>query len=481
MNTTLTQLLKESVRRYPRRAALRLASGSVSYEALDERVERLATVLREHGGGGRRVGILLPNTPAFPAALHAIFRSGSSALLLNPANSAREIREQIADAGVTQLFTSERLASLLPKGSHPLLLSEDGEPHPGPPAGSADNVSAAAGAAANGSADPDAEAVVIFTSALEGRARGAVLTHRNLVANLRATVAAMGMKGEDVVHAALPFSHAFGLTVCLNAPLSIGASIVPVARFSPAAVLEQWEELGVTVIAGVPSMFFALNAVAAKRGLRRSSLRVALCGGAPLPLGTAREWEERFGLPLRQGYGLTEAAPVCLFNHVDRPNRIGALGEPLSGVEVSVRGPTGEELAEGEVGELFVRGENVFRGYLDEAGSAGRPPGEWLGTGDLVSRKGGVVRFRGTLRPMFTRNGFNVYPEEVRRVLLEDARFAAVRVLARSDPVREHEIVLEVEPAAQAGLDEAEVRRVCSERLAGYKQPALIRILNRGR
>src|SRR5690606_26500140 len=209
-------------------------------------------------------------------------------------------------------------------------------------------------------------------------------SHRNLLANLTPTIEAMEIGAEDRVIAPLPLIHAFGLTVSLNATLAAGACLLPVDRFHPARMLDMLEGSGATLFAGVPAMFIALLGAAERRGAPRHSLRVTLCGGAPLPLEAGACWEEVFGLPLRQGYGLTEAGPVCLFNRVDRPNHPGTLGYPFPGVDVSIRGPDGSPLPAGEVGEICVRGENVFRGYLGEkTASPASFHGPWLRTGDL--------------------------------------------------------------------------------------------------
>jgi long-chain acyl-CoA synthetase len=284
---------------------------------------------------------------------------------------------------------------------------------------------------------------------------------------------------EDCVVGALPYIHLFGLTVTLTAPVSAGASILPVERFRPPRMLELLEERPATVFAGVPAMYFALISAAERRPEPRHSLRLALSGGAALPVEVALRWEEVFGLPLRQGYGLTEAGPVCLFNRVDRPNHPGALGEPFPDVEVSVRDPRGTELPDGEVGELCVRGPNVFAGYLGEGGR--RPEdfhGEWLRTGDLASRdKEGVFRFHGMLKPMFTRNGFNVYPRELERVLQSEPDIERAFVFALPDPHRENEIVLQVQLVDGSELAEEDVREICRARLAAYKQPGRVEIL----
>jgi long-chain acyl-CoA synthetase len=474
MRPTLGQLLQKAERDDANRAAIRVGGRVLSYGELDDRANLLAGSLAEMGHEGSRTGLLLPNGAAFPVGLHALFRIGSSALLLNPANAPRELAEQLADAGTETVLTTNRLHGSLPASIRAILLDEltarlrigdgDGSGPLGtarPPAGSRHP-------------GADDEAVVIFTSAMEGRSRGAPLTHANLVANTRSVVEALRMSGDDRVLGALPFAHAFGLTVCLNAALAVGATVLPLPRFNPLTILELLLEEQATIVAGVPAIFLGLLAAAEKRGVADHSLRIAVCGGAPMPLDLCHRWEDRFGIPLRQGYGLTEASPVCLFNRIDEPNRPGTLGQPLPGVDVSIRDGAGAALANGEVGEICVRGENVFGGYLDGSRTMSYFHGPWLRTGDLGSSDGHTFRFRGTVKPMFTRNGFNVYPAEVRRALRDDSRIADVVVYGRPDPQRENEIVLEVRPVPGITLTEEDVRGICVERLASYKQPARI-------
>jgi len=481
MPNLLPDLLREAARHAGDRPAIRSPGATWSFRELDALADHVAATLDRLGFRGRRLGMMLPNHAAFPALLHGVLRSGSSAVMLNPLYSPRETEEVIADAEIAAILTTRPLASLLPPDARALLI--DGLPHAILEVrdGSDREVRLADGRV-EVAGSPDDEAVVVFTAATGGRARGARLSHANLLANARSTVDAMRLTTDDRVAGVLPFIHLFGQTVTMNAPIAAGASIVPVERFNPVRLLETIEAEGVTVVCGVPGIFAALVAAAERRGVPPTPLRVAICGGAPLPMEVGRRWEELFSVPLREGYGLTEAAPVCLFNHVDRPNRPGTLGAPFPGVEASVRSSSGEELENGEVGELCVHGPNVFLGYI---GDDGRNPrdfhDDWLRTGDLASRDpDGAFRYRGLLKPMFTRNGFNVYPAEVARALEADPRIERVTVAALPDAAKENEIVIEVLPAPDAVLDEDDVREVCRVRLAAFKQPARISIATRG-
>jgi long-chain acyl-CoA synthetase len=479
MADSLPELFARTAARVPERIAVQAGSNAWTYGELDLLVTRLAAALQTLGIANGRIALLLPNTPAVPAALFGTLRAGFRAVLLNTLYSPREVAEYVEDAGVDTIVTATPLLSLVPSGVRVVLV--DALPHEivvrdgrGERRLRLDE----AGAPYASSVSLDDEAVVIYTAAQDGWARGARLSHRNLIANLRSTIEAMRLEERDRVVAALPLMHAFGLTVTLNAPLIAGATVLLVERFNPLRMLDFFEERGATVFAGVPAMYLALIAGAPRRAAPQHALRIAICGGAPLPPGSGSRWEQLFRMPLREGYGITEAGPVCLFNRTDRPNHAGTLGYPFPHVEVAIFDEHAQMLPDGEVGEICVRGDNVFLGYV---GAGGDHPPElrdgWLRTGDLGSvEPGGVVRFRGVLKPMFTRNGFNIYPHELQRVLESDARIDRAVVFAQPDAERENEIVVYVQPADGASLETDDVKELCRRSLAIYKQPGRIGI-----
>lgn len=430
---------------------------------------------------GRRAAILLPTSPAFITALAAA--EGRGAVLVNPLAAPAEIAYQVTDADVGAVFTTTALASKVPAGVAQVLLDDAPRRatvvHPG---GTAEiDLGSHFGLEIEGREDAygaDEECAVVYTSAMAGRPLGAVLTHLNLIANAHSTVVAAEQVPDDHVLAVLPWSHLFGLTVTASAPLLKGARITTMERFQPARALELIASGDVTQVVGVPAIFKALLAAIERRGGRvETGLRLALCGGAPLALATQEAWFAATGTELHQGYGLTEAGPVCLFNRLDRPNVRGSLGTPFPGVEVGIATagtPDLELLPAGEEGEIVVRGPNVFRGYVSggERGLARTADG-WLRTGDLgAAREDGSVEFRGWIKPMFTRNGFNVYPREIEAVIAGMPGVDAVTVTAIPEASREYDIAVTV----RGSVTEADVRAWCEARLSAYKQPARIDI-----
>ena len=435
----------------------------------------------------RRAAILLPTSPAFVTALAA--SEGRGAVLINPFAAPPEIAYQIADAGVGAVLTNAELAPRIPPGVPRVLLDEapriarvvsDGVSRD-VDLGSHHGLTLEGDADAAGSTE---EAVVVYTSAMAGTPLGARLAHVNLLSNARATVDAGAVTAAEHALAVLPFSHLFGLVVSGAAPLLAGGRVTTMARYNPVKALELLETESVTMLVGVPAIFAALTALLERRGagLRHHALRLCICGGAPLPIELQHRWHDQTGVELRQGYGLTEAGPVCLFNRVDRPNRRGTMGVPFPGVSVSVRAiDSGDELPEDTEGEICVAGPNVFAGYVNGGGSAApgtdrwaaglRRDGRWLRTGDRgVRLPDGTFSFRGVIKPMFTRNGFNVYPREIERAVMALPNVRSVRVNAIPDPMRENDIGLEVE--GDVSVDE--VKDWCAARLARYKRPSQI-------
>jgi long-chain acyl-CoA synthetase len=420
---------------------------------------------------GKRSAILLPTSPSFFVALGA--SEGRGAVLVNPLSSRYEIAHQLSDAGVGAVFTNGALSQKLPADIPRVLLDEAprmarllvGGVHREVDLGSHAGLSLEGDVDAAGSRE---EAAIVYTSAMAGTPLGAILTHRNLLSNARATLAAVGNTRSDRVLAVLPFAHLFGLTVTASAPLLAGASIVTMPRFNPLRAVELIRTGGITQVVGVPSVFRSMLSALQRKPSpavdRAGELRTCICGGAPLAVELQELWYDATGVELRQGYGLTEAGPVCLFNAADAPNVRGALGRPLSNVDVAI-----------EDGEIVVHGPNVFGGYVSGGERGLTLRDGWLHTGDAgEANRDGTISFTGVTKPMFTRNGFNIYPREIESAVEELPGIDTARVFPRErDQGDELEIALEV----RGSRSEDEVRAWCETRLAAYKRPTSIQVL----
>lgn len=449
-------------------------------------LQRSAAVVRALAA--RRGAILLPTSPAYFTALAAC--DGRAAVLINPLAARAEIAFQCTDAGVGAVFTSSALAERIPDAITRILL--DDAPRSArvvSPDGTVRDIDLGShfGFALEGEADVsgrDEEAAIVYTSAMQGTPLGAVLTHRNMLANARSTVDAMANTADDHVLALLPFSHLFGLTVTAVAPLLVGARVTTMARFHPGRAADLLAG-DVTEVAGVPAIFAALLGAIEKRQVRLTdgALRLCICGGAVLPRALQDRWFDVTGLELHEGYGLTEAGPVSLFNRADRPNVRGTLGLAMPGVDVRIFPPARHDgldapdertpLPDGAAGEICIRGENVSPGYVN--GALGLPRrGEWLCSGDEgVRNSDGTIRFLGLIKPMFTRNGFNVYPRELERAICAMPGVVRADVEAISEEGKENAIRMRV----FGNVTEGDVRRWCEERLSAYKQPAVVDVV----
>ena len=466
-------------------------------------LQRCAPLVRALAG--RRSAILLPSSPQFLLALAA--SDGRGAVLVNPLASAAEIEQQLLDANVGAVFTVRALGGKVPEHMPCVMLDEAPRRATFTVMGGDDvevDLGSHFGLDLEGDADAtgrDEECAIVYTSAMAGTPLGAVLTHRNLISNARQTVQAAENVPHDHLLAVLPFSHLLGLTVSLIAPMMVGARVTTMPKFNPIAAVDLIEREGITQIVGVPAVFAGMLAAIARRGgkLAAPALRLCICGGAPLSVALQEQWEAATGVPLRQGYGLTEASPVALFNRVNADNVNGTLGLPFPGVQISIRDPeSGVELPAGTLGEICVAGDTVFRGYVSELGdpmgflapspsdaaarraaSAGlRTRDGWLYTGDRgLLRADGRVEFHGLIKPMFTRNGFNIYPRELERVIARMPGVRAVSVSPIPEPAREHDIRVTLTLDGSRSVSDADVKAWCERYLAQYKQPSRIELV----
>ncbi|MFN0100389.1 MAG: AMP-binding protein [Gemmatimonadaceae bacterium] len=443
-------------------------------------LQRSAPVVRALAG--RRAAVLVPASPQFLVALAA--SDGRGAVLINPLAAPAEVAAQLRDANVGAVFTVRALANRLPAGTMHVLLDDAPTTATVVAADGTTNtvdLGSHFGLSLEGDADSpgrDEECAIVYTSAMEGTPLGAVLTHRNLMANARQAVEAAHNSVDDHVLALLPFAHLFGLTVSAMAPLFVGARVTTMARFNPLVAVDLLESEEVTELVGVPAVFAGLLAAIERRGgrLRAPALRLCVCGGAPLPLALQERWAAATGVELRQGYGLTEASPVALFNRVDRANARGTLGWPFPGVQVTIREPeTNRECPVGVLGEICIAGDTVFRGYVRNGGAGLRVLDGWLHSGDLGrQRDDGSIEFHGLRKVMFTRNGFNVYPREVERVLAAMPGVRSVQCTGVPDAMSEHEVAVAVNVTNGATVSAADVKAFAEQHLAAYKRPSTI-------
>ncbi len=474
--TALSANLVASKDRHPDRIALRCDDLQFTFAEFDSAAARVATLLERAGvAPGDRVGVMLPNTPAFAIALYGIIYRGAVAVPMNPLLKAREVAYYLSNSGARALFATPAFADEATAGAAEVgaqcWLVDD--------AGLAELVADMPVQDSPVHRDVDDVAVILHTSGTTGKPKGAMLTHGNLSRNADVSARTLVEIGpDDVVMGCLPLFHVFGLTCGLNGSILAGATLTLMPRFDPRKALEVIERDAVTVFQGVPTMYSALLSVteqAAPEATR--SLRTCVSGGASLPVQVLTDFENAFGCMILEGYGLSESSPVASFNHPDRPRKAGSIGTPVEGIEMRVADLNGAEVPQGEAGEIQIRGHNVMKGYwnLPDATEATITPDGWLATGD-VGRvdEDGYFYIVDRTKDLIIRGGYNVYPREIEEVLYEHPAVAEAAVIGMPHDSLGQEVGAAVALKKNASTDPDELREYVKARVAAYKYPRRI-------
>lgn len=452
-------------------------SRPTTYDALRDQVAHLRGGLVGLGvGAGDRVGIVCSNGRFFVDTYLAVLGLGAVAVPLNPIGAAPEIQRELAavEASVV-VVDAVGLAAWrgVDTGSLPSLravVSTEGD-IPGAVA-FADLLTADPVPIVD--VEPGTLAVLMFTSGTAGAPHAAMLSHGNLLANLeQSRSSGNGIIPDDVVYGVLPMFHIFGLNVVLGQTLLNGATVVLVQRFDPSTALDTIRDRQVTVVPGAPPMWVAFSAFDSAPADSFATVRLALTGAAAMPEEAMRRVEDRFGLVLREGYGLTEAAPVVT-SSAGIEARYGSVGKVLSGMEVRLVDESGDDVAVGEAGEVWVRGPNVFQGYWREPELSAKvvTAEGWLRTGDIATVDAdGYLYITDRAKDLIIVNGFNVFPAEVEEVLREHPAVAEVGVIGVAHPLTGEAVKAFVVLQPGADLDEEQLITWCGDHLARYKCP----------
>lgn len=487
---TAASVLAESAERRAGHTALVFGPERISYAELWHAARRYAAVLREHGvRPGDRIALLLPNSPHFPMAYYGVLALGAVAVPVHGLLRADEIVHVLSDSEAKALVCA---APMLTEGAKaaevagvPLLtvMVEDGtQAHCGPPRL---DVLAERAAPVDRPVPraPGDLALVLYTSGTTGKPKGAMITHLNLVMNVSTTMRSpFDLGPDDVLLGCLPLFHTFGQTCGMSACFLAGGTLVLMPRFDGPGALDLMVTEGCTVFMGVPTMYLALLDAAAQ-DTRRPALDRAFSGGSALPVKVLEDFQETYGCPIYEGYGLTETSPVVAYNQKAWPRRPGTVGRPIWGVEAEIAAADVEDRVEllpaGEVGEIVVRGHNVMAGYLNqpEATAAVLVDG-WFRSGDLgVKDADGYLTIVDRKKDMVLRGGYNVYPREVEEVLMRHPAIAEVAVIGVPDHTYGEEVCAVVRTRAGAPADPALAADIVSwsrERMAGHKYPRLV-------
>jgi len=475
----LPRLLRETAERLPEEVAFvvggRPVDDGITYRDLDRAVDGVALGLQKLGVlPGDRVAIAMHNVVHFPIAYFGILRAGAIVVPLNVMLTPSEAGRVLADSGAKVVLGAPPFVDVVREGA-PSEVTVISTSEWTQLEGKGDAV------------DPDVDeedlAVLAYTSGTTGEPKGAMLTHGNLLANLRQQMGVPGARIEesDVVFLALPLFHIFGLNVGLGLVVMNGASGVVVERFDPVPALRLIHDHRISILLGAPTMYSAWISVPGADQYDLSSVRLAVSGAAPLAPDVLRDFRDLFGIPIYEGYGLTETAPTVMSNRMTATPRAGSIGKPLPEVEYRLLDEEGNDVEVGDPGEIVVRGPNVFKGYWQRPTDTERAfvEGGWFRTGDVaVADEDGFVYIVDRKRDLIIVSGFNVFPSEVEAALVSSPKIAEAAVVGIPHPYTGESVKAYVvlEPGEIA--TEQELIEDVRGRIARFKAPTSLDIVD---
>jgi long-chain acyl-CoA synthetase len=466
----LAENLTGTAARRPETTAIKLDDFELSYAALDAASARLAGVLHARGvEPGDRVGLMLPNVPPFAIAYYGIARAGAVVVPMNVLLKRREVAFYLGNSEANLLLGWHQFADEAQAGA-----DDAGVEHISvEPAAFADLLAEAEPLDGVEPREAQDTAVILYTSGTTGTPKGAELTHGNLTSNVAAVLDLFEFGEHEMIFGGLPLFHAFGQTCALNAGVAAGATLTLLPRFSPAGALEIIQRDRVTIFEGVPTMYTALLNHPERAEFDTSTLRVCVSGGAALPVEVLRGFEEAFNCIILEGYGLSETSPVASFNHPDRPRKPGSIGTPIEGVEIKLVDADDNEVPDGEVGEIAIRGPNVMKEYWHRPDATAEVMrGGWFHTGDMATRDDdGFLFIVDRKKDMIIRGGYNVYPREIEEVLYEHPAVLEAAVVGIPHAELGEEVGAAVVLCGDADVSADELRDHVKSEVAAYKYP----------
>jgi long-chain acyl-CoA synthetase len=480
----LSVILRESAAARPDAPALLYDGGVMTYAELDRRSDAVAEALHTRGvRSGDRIGLQLPNLPQFPIAYFGVLKAGAVVVPLNVLLKAPEVAYHLADCRARMLITWAGVLDEAAKGAAEAGVAEVYVVGELPERGPARPFAELAGGPAAGrrpivAREPSDTAVIMYTSGTTGRPKGAELTHQQLYMNADIPGRLFEITADDVILTVLPLFHIFAMSSALNLGIRFGSALSLVPRFSAEAVLMAISRDRATILDGVPTMFIALLAYPDLDRYDTSSLRVAISGGASLPAHVLDAFEERFGVPILEGYGMTETASTITFNQSADQRRAYSVGKPIWGIELQAWDGDGQPLPTGRsnVGELVTRGFHTFKGYHRSPESTAEAfAGGWFHTGDLgYIDEDGYVFIVDRKKELIIRGGYNVYPREIEEVLYRHPDIVEAAIVGVPDARLGQEVKAFVVARPGTAPTEEQVIAYCRERLASYKYPRFV-------
>lgn len=491
MRLNLATILRQAARTYHDRTALAIGSTELNYSTVDALARSFAGGLKKLGiDQGENVALMLPNVPHFTVSYYGGHYAGNPIVPLNVLLTADEIAYHLDDSDAAALVVWEGFFEQAFAGFNrvdtcrKIIIVKADQSDMSAPEGAENFVAVVAGAepvTELAFTMPDDTAVILYTSGTTGRPKGAELTHYNMFSNAECAGTKLGNWGlEDVALCALPLFHSFGQTVLQNGVLNVGGKIVLQPRFEPKEAMQLIQDHKVTVFAGVPTMYFALLHHPESSNYDLSSLQNCLSGGSAMPVEVMSAFDEKYGVNILEGYGLSETSPVASFNMPDRPKKSGSIGIPVTNVEFRLVDNDNKTIVDVDVpGEICIKGPNVMKGYYKrpEANRQSLTNG-WFHSGDIATRDAdGFYFIVDRKKDMIIRGGYNVYPREIEECLYAHPAVAEAAVVGVPHESHGEEIkaFIAVKPGKTA--DEAELIAYCKEHLAAYKYPRSVEFM----
>ncbi|MDX6581845.1 MAG: long-chain acyl-CoA synthetase [Solirubrobacterales bacterium] len=470
----LAQNLVRSAEEHGDQVAVKLDEIELTYGQLEAASSGVANLLAGMGvEAGDRVGIMLPNVPYFPVVYYGVLKLGAVVVPMNVLLKKREVGFYLTDPEAKVLFAWHEFAEAAEAGATEagteLILVEPGEFE--------DLIGEQEHTFETVDRDDDDTAVILYTSGTTGTPKGAELTHSNLIRNVELAGDLFGLDPGAVILGALPLFHSFGQTCGLNTSVRNGGCLTLIPRFDPAKALEIIQRDGVQVFQGVPTMYAAMLNHPDREDYDTGSLEVCASGGSAMPVEVMKAFEDAFGCKVLEGYGLSETSPVASFNHPDRESKPGSIGTPLEGVEMKVVDDDGNEVPQGEPGEILIRGHNVMKGYWNRPDATAEAISDdgWFASGDMATiDEDGYFFIVDRKKDLIIRGGYNVYPREIEEVIYEHpaVREAAVIGVPHDELGEEVGAAVALKEGEQATEDE--IRAHCKEQVAAYKYPRVV-------
>lgn len=488
----LAILLEDSARAVPERLAVICGDARMTYAEVNQKASQVAHGLLKLGiKKGDKIALSCPNLPYFPIIYYGILKIGAVVVPLNILLKGREIAYHLQDSDAKAFFCFQGTADLPMAESgfegfsqtamcEKFILINATAENPFPETATFNEFVANQPTDFN-SIDTDADdtAVILYTSGTTGQPKGAELTHLNILLNARLSDTMYPRNDHDVHLIALPLFHSFGQVVQMNTGFYNRATLNLLPRFTPEAALSEMEKNNVTFFAGVPTMYWALLnfADADKFDLAKISKNLRLCtaGGSPLPVEVLHGFESKFNVRILEGYGLSETSPIAVFNKFANA-RAGSVGFPVWGIEVRVVDENGADVANGELGEIVIRGHNIMKGYYKklEATATAIKDG-WFYSGDIGRFDAeGFLYIADRVKDMILRGGFNVYPRELEEVLMTHEAVSLCAVVGVPSDEHGEEVKAFIVLKQSATASETEIVEWCRANMASYKYPRFV-------